>query len=76
MFPAKATIYECENCRRSWRRPLGLPVYEASLVSFSVGIILALVAMLALSPMSSWSRSNNEAPTYPFSRYPAEYPVK
>ena len=43
MFPAKATIYECENCRRRWRRPLGIPVYEASLVSFSVGIILALV---------------------------------
>lgn len=74
MFPAKATIYDCENCRRSWRRPLGIPVYEASLVSFPVGLTLFLLAILAFGAISSRTQTQYEPPTYPFSRYPAEYP--
>jgi len=76
MFPARATIYDCENCTRSWRRALGIPVYEASLVTLSFGLAAFLVAMLLSGPISSWSQGKYEPPTYPFSRYPSLYPVR
>jgi DNA-directed RNA polymerase subunit RPC12/RpoP len=76
MFPAKATIYECPNCLRSWRRQLGIPVYEASLTAVSAALAVGLITLLWFAFELSQYRTEYGAPTYPFSRYPSEYPTK
>lgn len=77
MFPAKATIHECQDCQHSWRTPLGVPIWVA--LGTALSGALATLLVLAVLSGSIWSlfyTHHQGAGSFPFSRLPEQFPVK
>jgi len=72
MFPARATKFDCQDCGR--RRRLRIPVYEALLTT---GVFTLAAAAFQWWISGAASPLQEHGPqTYPFSRYPTEFPAK